>query len=1430
MSNQQQCSRCGASLPADAPAGNCPACLLNIGLASGGEGFTVEAVAFGDRQFGRYELLEKIGAGGMGIVYRAHDPQLKRTVALKIIRSGEFASPQEVERFKREAEAAAGLDHPNVVPVYEVGETEGRHFLCLKLVEGSSLDSRMSEYQKEPRAAAALLAKVARAVHHAHQRGVLHRDLKPSNILVDSGGDPHITDFGLAKRVGQDSGVTLTGQLVGTPAYMAPEQARGGAGVLTAAGDVYSLGVILYEMLTGQVPFRADTPWQTVRMVAEMDPKPPRMIRPAANRDLETICLRCLEKNPQLRYDSALALAQDLERWLRREPILARRSGVWNRSVKWMQRHPAPALLIAALVLGTAASSWLALKATRARIQAESAALKARQIASFLESMLEGVAPGVAMGRDTALLRSILDITADRISADLGNHPDVEAELRSTLGSTYLKLGEYDRAESMTREALRLRQAVFGKSDERVAESQTDLARALINRRRGDDCVEAERLLRQALATLQDRPKQADLALAQTLGLLGSALIWLNQFPEAEVRLRESLAMRRQILGDHPLSASSCYNLAVVLERENRLKDAEAAIQEGLAIQKKVFGGEHPDIADSLGVLANILQRQGKTYEAEQACRQALEMRRQLLPPEHPMVLVSVRKLAEILRAQTREAEAEELYREEVERQRKAEGANRPEESNSLADLPRMLARHPEAARTIIKELEGLSGQLRNRAQFSDLEIIDRAHLAIRKEAFGVETQFTVNLLNQMSRTLRLSRKTKEAEAVCRESLALQRKLLAQNTNNSLEVNRSAAESLSTLASEFEYMGKVDDSIPVWREALAIARNGKPEDFPELLTWSSRLVQLLRQRDKLGESEQLLVEMVKWARAGTNISRLGTALSVLTQTLLLQGRFAEAEGPAKESQKLLDQSMPDTWQSFAARSMVGASLLGQKRFADAEPLLRAGFDGLTRVQATLPGSERSCMRESLERLLSLYRETGNVAGASNILKPFCRQFLALGPFPTTGLPSHGLDMPFIPETQSGLPEDRNERVLNWRVVGSPDPILDLGKEYGQLSEYLVYLAAEVASEREQLAEVRLGSDDGCKLWLNGTLLLSNPRGARVELDQEMIRVTLRQGTNFFLLKVSNQALGWAAVLRLTGAGGEPLSGIEWGLPVCRAAGEPLFKVAARLQKEGKPRQANVVLREACYRERLQILRDWNIQDEATLASVLGSLAPVLLDAGKFSEAESAAREWLLLREQKSGDHWQTFAMKSVLGGCLVGQGKLTDAEPLLVAGYEGLKQRKERIPENAGPWILQSLHRLLNLYEILNRPEKASHYQAEINQARRAEVEQLRARVDAGDIAALNVLAWMLATCGDASLRNGVEAIKLAEKAVSVTSRTNAAYLDTLAAARAETGDFTGAVRTQKEALKLATTKAERAEFGSRLRLYETNTPYRETR
>jgi serine/threonine-protein kinase len=342
-----------------------------------------------------YEIQGVLGHGGVGVVYKALHLRLNRPVALKMLLAGCYARDDEVERFQHEAEAVASLRHPNIVQVYDTGEAEGRPYFTMELVEGGSLAQKLVGTPYPARQAAILVATLAEAIQAAHQCGIVHRDLKPGNVLLTTEGTPKVTDFGLARRLEGGAGLTLTGAPMGTPSYMAPEQARGDKGAIGPATDVYALGAILYELLTGRPPFRGETATATLQQVVADEPVPPGRLNPAVPRDLETICLKCLQKGPSERYASAAALADDLRRFDRGDTITARPAGALERTAKWASRRPAVAALLAAglLMLAgiTAAAVWYAGDRARLRAEAQSRGREANAALDLAETNLKSL-------------------------------------------------------------------------------------------------------------------------------------------------------------------------------------------------------------------------------------------------------------------------------------------------------------------------------------------------------------------------------------------------------------------------------------------------------------------------------------------------------------------------------------------------------------------------------------------------------------------------------------------------------------------------------------------------------------------------------------------------------------------------------------------------------------------------------------------------------------------------------------------------------------------------------------------------------------------------------------------------------------------------------------------------------------------------------
>lgn len=388
MTAPHRCPQCDQAISSDAPQGLCPECLLKAVLSREGaseltrtEAFASDPVAKSGlvvgmpvKYFGDYELLQEIARGGMGVVWKARQSSLNRDVALKMIRAGALASPEEVARFHREAQAAANLQHPNIVAIHEVGEHHGQHYFSMDLIDGRDLGKLVAdEGPLVPRRAARYVKILAEAIQFAHQRGTLHRDLKPQNVLIDSADQPRITDFGLAKIMEHDSRLTQSGVVMGSPSYMPPEQAAGHLAQIGPASDIYSLGAILHELLTGQPPFQGPTAMATLREVMDAEPVALRQLKADIPPDLETICLKCLEKLPSARYATAQALAEELDRFLEGDPIQARPAGTVRKAVSWTRRNPRVLAALATLIMVTLAFSVLYLSEENAFLRAQKA-------------------------------------------------------------------------------------------------------------------------------------------------------------------------------------------------------------------------------------------------------------------------------------------------------------------------------------------------------------------------------------------------------------------------------------------------------------------------------------------------------------------------------------------------------------------------------------------------------------------------------------------------------------------------------------------------------------------------------------------------------------------------------------------------------------------------------------------------------------------------------------------------------------------------------------------------------------------------------------------------------------------------------------------------------------------------------------------------
>ncbi len=670
-----------------------------------------------------YTIERRLGSGGMGVVYLANEVALERKVAIKVLRDRFDDDPRARDRFQREAAAVAKCQHPNLVQIFQVGEHENDPYLVLEYVEGDTLAKFLDGKPKPAGAAAAMVEKLARAIAHAHGRGVVHRDLKPANVLLDRDGEPKVSDFGLA-RLDDRSTRTEEGCLPGTPAYMAPEQVSSTHGVVGPATDIHALGVILYEALTGRIPYRADTLEETLNRILCDQAEPPSKHEPGVPRDLEAICLKCLEKKQAHRYKAAVELAEDLRRFLDGRPTLARPLGVAGRLWRWGRRNPKEAILSAAvlgsLLLGSIASTVLAVRAIQAeastgheRDRAEIAAANASAINDFLRKDLLAQASsdnqaefGVAPDPDLKV-RTALDRAAARIGERFIGQPLLEAAIRQTIGDAYLQIGLYTQALPHLERAWTLRRHELGDAHPdslAVMESIGTLYLA------DGKLAEAEPYLVGASDGLRSA-RGADHPETLT-AMKGLAHLYVNQdrLSEAEdliTQVRNVLLTTRGVEDLETLDATN--SLAVVRQAQKKLELAKGMLIEVLGLASGKLGKNHPTTLTMKSNLAGVYVELGDQAEAVRLYEEAVEARSSVLGKRHPDTLESMVKLGCLYADQGRLDKAEPLLNEALAGCRAALDRNHDATDAALAGLASVYSQKRDMRRlgeTLIESAE----------------------------------------------------------------------------------------------------------------------------------------------------------------------------------------------------------------------------------------------------------------------------------------------------------------------------------------------------------------------------------------------------------------------------------------------------------------------------------------------------------------------------------------------------------------------------------------------------------------------------------------------------------------------------------------------------------------------------------------------------
>ncbi|MCG8405185.1 MAG: serine/threonine-protein kinase [Phycisphaerales bacterium] len=873
------------------------------------------------KRIGAYGILEVLGTGGMGIVYLAEQENPNRKVALKVIRSG-LVSRETQRRFEHEVEALGRLKHQGIAQIYEACMYQGTPFFAMELVEGI----RFADYANKlnTRHRLALFAKVCDAVEHAHQKGVIHRDLKPDNILVEKSGQPKILDFGIARAVDSDlKSTTLqtsVGQLIGTIPYMSPEQAAGNREELDTRSDVYALGVVLYELLAGCLPYDLQQKLihEATRIIQEESPSRLSSVNRAFRGDIETIVDKALQKEKELRYQSAGALASDIRRHLANEPISARPAGAVYRLKKFVRRNKALVMGIAVLVTGVIATSWQAVEATHARDEAQRRLVEVKMVSELQAKMLT-IEPWELGTNVIAYIRyrlkedldsdmtpkdvkqalkdfdqlfrrisradlgrgllhnNILNPTNEAISREFDDRPSIEARLRLTLGKIYSDIGDYARAEAHLKDAYQTHIGTLGESHPETLVCANILVGLYSGQGRYD---EAEKLCTETMANRRRAFGHQHSHTLESANALAGIYNRQGRFQEAEALLVESLDAGRHTFGEeHSLMLALVSSLASVYESQGRYGEAETLYSRVLKLSRRELGEEHGYTLVIVNNLALLYLRQGRFKDAESMCSRVLEARERLLGEDHPLTLSSKHILAMLHYHQGRYGLARKLNLEVLEARLRVLGEEHSQTANSfdnLALLYQLRGRFDEAAEFYSRALEihkrvnkshpdtftamnNLATLFQSQGRFDEAEKLHLDTLEKRRSKLGEEHPHTLNSRNNLAEFYRKQDRLDEANELHKETLKIRLRKLGKEHPDTLS-------SMNNQALLYMDQERYDEAEPLLKETLELRRRVLNEEHAATLSTVHSLATLYHRQGKLEQAESWFLKVFEARR------------------------------------------------------------------------------------------------------------------------------------------------------------------------------------------------------------------------------------------------------------------------------------------------------------------------------------------------------------------------------------------------------------------------------------------------------------------------------------------------------------------------------------------------------------------------------------